>query len=198
SRTAGDSGALEAARVRHLGRRSPLAATLAGIGSLPPEERGRVGRAANEAKRAIEAALGARAAEVEAEELGAQLAEERVDVTLPGDPHPLGALNPLTQVRREIEEIFLGMGYGIADGPEVGDTWHNFVALDQPLSHPAAGLGDTFFVAGRDDRVLRTETSPVQIRVMEAEPPPVYVICPGTVYRRDDVDATHLAMFHQV
>jgi phenylalanyl-tRNA synthetase alpha chain len=195
---AADSAALEEARVRHTGRRSPLASALSSIGALPPEQRGPVGKAANEARRAVEAALAERGAEIEAEEMGARLAAERVDVTLPGDPHPLGALNLITQVGREMEEIFLGMGYGIADGPEVEDTWHNFVALNQPLTHPAASLSDTFFLAGRRDRILRTETSPVQIRVMESQPPPVYVICPGTVYRREDVDATHLAMFHQV
>jgi phenylalanyl-tRNA synthetase alpha chain len=197
-RAAGDLQTLEDARVRHLGRRSPLSGVLSGIGRLPPEERGPAGAAANAARRAIEGALSERSAELEAEELGARLAEERVDVTLPGDPHPLGAEHPITQVRREVEDIFLGMGYVIAEGPEVEDTWHNFEALNTPMDHPAASLSDTFFVAGRRDRVLRTETSPVQIRTMQAGPPPVYMICPGTVYRRDDVDATHLPMFHQV
>ena len=190
--------ALDEARVRHTGRRSPLAGVLAGIGGLPPAERGPAGGAANAARRAVEAALAARAAELEAEELGARLAAERVDVTLPGDPHPLGALHPLTQVRREAEDIFLGMGYAIAEGPEVESTYHNFVALNTPMGHPAASLSDTFFVAGRDDVVLRTQTSPVQVRVMESGPPPVYVVAPGTVYRRDDVDATHSPMFHQL
>jgi phenylalanyl-tRNA synthetase alpha chain len=196
--SAGDLAALEEARVRHLGRRSPIAQVLSGIGALPPAERGRVGAAANATRGAVEQALAERGQELEAEELGARLAADRVDVTLPGDPHPLGVLHPVTQIRREVEEIFLGMGYVIAEGPEVEDTWHNFVALNTPLDHPAASLSDTFFVQGRDDRVLRTETSPVQIRTMEAGPPPIYMICPGTTYRRDDVDATHLPMFHQV
>ena len=190
--------ALGEARVRHTGRRSPLAGLLASVGSLPAEERAAAGAAANAARRAVEAALADREAALEAEELGARLAAERVDVTLPGDPHPLGAEHVLTQTRRELEEVFLGMGYRIAEGPEVEDTWHNFVALNTPMDHPAASLSDTFFVAGRDDRVLRTETSPMQVRTMEAGPPPVYVVVPGAVYRRDDVDATHLPMFHQM
>jgi phenylalanyl-tRNA synthetase alpha chain len=190
--------ALDEARVRHTGRRSPLVGLLATVGSLTPEERASAGAAANAARRAIEEALSERAAELEADELGARLATEQVDVTLPGDPHPLGAEHVLTQTRRELEEVFLGMGYRIAEGPEVEDTWHNFIALNTPMDHPAASLSDTFFVAGRDDRVLRTETSPVQIRTMEAGPPPVYIVAPGAVYRRDDVDATHLPMFHQM
>lgn len=189
---------LEALRVAHLGRRSPLAQALAGIGALPPEQRGPVGKEANAARRAIEDALAARRERLEEEELGARLAADRADVTLPGDPHPCGSLHPLTQVRREVEEIFLGMGYGIADGPEVETTYYNFTALNTPEGHPAWSLADTFFVEGRHDEILRAQTSPVQVRVMEATPPPLYMIAPGTVYRRDDVDATHSPMFHQV
>jgi phenylalanyl-tRNA synthetase alpha chain len=193
-----DLAALDEVRVRHTGRRSPLARALAGIGTLPPAERGPAGAAANAARRGVEEALADRAAELEAEELGARLAAERVDVTLPGDPHPLGALHLVSQVRAEAEEIFLGMGYRIAEGPEVETTHHNFVALNTPMGHPAASLSDTFFIAGRDDAVLRTQTSPVQVRVMESGPPPVYIVAPGTVYRRDDWDATHSPMFHQL
>ncbi|MCU0308685.1 MAG: phenylalanine--tRNA ligase subunit alpha [Thermoleophilia bacterium] len=193
-----DLAALEEARVRHLGRRSPLAELLGSIGTLPPEQRGPVGKEGNAARRAVEQALTTRREALEAEEMGARLAAERVDVTLPGDPWPSGSLHPLTQVRREVEEIFLGMGYRIADGPEVETTYHNFTALNTPEGHPAWSLADTFFVEGRDDVILRAQTSPVQVRVMESTPPPVYVIAPGTVYRRDDVDATHSPMFHQV
>ena len=195
---AGSLAALEEARVRHTGRRSPLARLLASIGSLPPEERGPAGRGANAARRTVEEALAAREAELEADELGARLAAERVDVTLPGDPEPSGSLHLITQVRRDVEDIFLGMGWNIADGPEIDDEYHNFTALNTPEGHPARSLSDTFFVEGHPDKLLRPQTSPVQIRVMETQAPPVYVICPGTTYRRDDIDATHSPMFHQL
>ena len=195
---AGDLAALEEARVRHTGRRSPLAAALASIGSLPPPERGAFGKRANAVREAVEAALAARREELAAIELGERLAADWVDVTLPGDPYPIGALHPVTQIRREVEEIFLGMGYRIADGPEVESAYHNFTALNTPAGHPARSESDTFFVQGHPDILLRTQTSPVQVRVMEVEPPPLYVIAPGAVFRRDDVDATHSPMFHQV
>ena len=189
---------LEEARVAHTGRRSRLATILAGLGSLPPERRREVGQGANAARRAIEAALEERRQALEAEELGERLAADRADVTLPGDPYPLGALHPVTQVRREIEEIFLSLGYRIADGPEIEDDFHIFEALNMPPGHPARSSSDTFFIQGHPDTLLRTETSSVQIRVMETGEPPVYVVAPGVVYRRDDVDATHSPMFHQV
>jgi phenylalanyl-tRNA synthetase alpha chain len=179
--------------------RPPLPATvLAGIGSLPPAERGAVGRAANAARAAVEGALAARAAELEAEELGAALERDTTDVTLPGDPHPRGALHPITQIRREMEEIFLALGYYIADGPEVETDWHNFTALNTPEGHPARSSSDNFYVEGRPDRLLRSQTSPVQVRAMQAEPPPIYLVAPGFVYRRDDVDATHSPQFAQM
>ena len=189
---------LEAARVAHTGRRSPLAETLAGIGGLPPERRGVVGKAANIARRAVEEALAARTAELEAEAMGAALERDTTDVTLPGDRHPLGALHPITQVRQEMEDILLGLGYRIADGPEVETEWHNFTALNTPAGHPARSSSDTFFVDGRPDRMLRTQTSPVQVREMQRETPPIYLVAPGVVYRRDDIDATHSPMFHQM
>ena len=189
---------LEAARVAHTGRRSPLAGVLAGIGSLPPEERGPVGRAANSARAAVEAALTARQEALEADELGAALERDTTDVTLPGDPHPRGALHPITQIRREMEDIFLALGYFIADGPEVETEWHNFTALNTPEGHPARSSSDNFYVTGRPDRLLRSQTSPVQVRVMQEQPPPIYLVAPGFVYRRDDVDATHSPMFQQM
>jgi phenylalanyl-tRNA synthetase alpha chain len=197
-RAAASLADLERARVAHLGRRSPLAAALAGIGGLPPERRGEVGKAANAGRREIEEALAARRAELEAEELGAALERDVTDVTLPGDPYPLGALHPITQIRQEMEEIFLGLGYRIADGPEVETDWHTFTALNTPEGHPARSPSDTFFLEGRTDRLLRTQTSTVQVRVMESSAPPIYVIAPGFVYRRDDVDATHSPMFQQM
>jgi phenylalanyl-tRNA synthetase alpha chain len=196
--SAGDLASLEEARVRHTGRKSPLAAALASIGGLPPEERGPFGKRANATRVAVEAALAARQDALEAVALRERLVADWADVTLPGDPFPLGAMHLVTQIRREVEEIFLGMGYRIADGPEVETAYHNFTALNTPEGHPARSESDTFFIEGHPDVLLRTQTSPVQIRVMEAEPPPLYVIAPGAVFRRDDVDATHSPMFHQV
>jgi phenylalanyl-tRNA synthetase alpha chain len=189
---------LEDARVAHTGRRSRLAAILAGIGALPPERRGEVGKAANAARQAIESALAARGEELEAEELGAALERDRADVTLPGDPHPLGALHPIRQIRQEMEDIFLALGYRIADGPEVETEWHNFTALNTPEGHPARSSSDNFYIDGHPDRLLRSQTSPVQVRAMQSEPPPIYLIAPGFVYRRDDIDATHSPMFQQM
>ena len=196
--TADDLAALEDARVLHTGRRSVLAGTLASIGSLPPDQRGLVGKAANTARKAVEAALNARQEMLEADAMGARLAAERVDITLPGDPHPVGAVHIVTQLWHEIEDIFIGMGWQIADGPHVEDDFHNFTALNIPEGHPARAETDTFFVAGHPNVVLRTHTSPVQVRVMESQEPPIYVVCPGTTYRREDIDATHGAMFHQL
>jgi len=197
-RAASSLAELEDARVAHTGRRSRLAAILAGIGGLPPERRGEVGKAANAARRAIEDALAARGEELEGEELGAALERDRADVTLPGDPHPLGALHPITQIRQEMEDIFLALGYRIADGPEVETEWHNFTALNTPEGHPARSSSDNFYIAGHPDRLLRSQTSPVQVRAMQSEPPPIYLIAPGFVYRRDDIDATHSPMFQQM
>ena len=195
---AGSLADLEEARVAHLGRRSPLAEVLSGIGRLAPDQRGPVGKDANAARRAVEDALAARREALEAEEMGRLLAEDRADVTLPGDPHPRGALHLITQVRTEVEDVLLALGYAIADGPEIEDDRHNFTALNVPAGHPARSSSDTFYVAGHPDVALRPQTSPVQIRAMEAQQPPVYVISPGAVYRRDDVDATHSPMFHQL
>lgn len=189
---------LEAARVAHTGRRSPLAEILAGIGGLPPEQRGVVGKAANTARRAVEEALATRTEQLEAEEMGAALERDTTDVTLPGDPHPLGALHPITQVRQEMEDILLALGYRIADGPEVETEWHNFTALNTPAGHPSRSSSDTFYIDGRPDRLLRAQTSPVQVREMQSNQPPIYLVAPGTVYRRDDIDATHSPMFHQM
>jgi phenylalanyl-tRNA synthetase alpha chain len=197
-RAASTLAELEQARVAHTGRRSPLAGLLAGIGALPPEQRGPTGKAANAVRRAVEEALAARAAELEAEELGAALERDTTDVTLPGDPYPLGALHPITQVRREMEDILLALGYRIADGPEVETEWHVFTALNTPEGHPARSPSDTFFVEGHPDRLLRTQTSPVQVREMQRSQPPIYLVAPGAVYRRDDIDATHSPMFHQM
>ena len=190
--------ALDEVRVLHTGRRSALTEILASIGTLPAAERGVVGKAANIARREIETALTERKATLEAAELTEQLANDRTDVTLPGDPYPRGALHLLTQVRLEIEEIFLALGYEIAAGPEVETEHYNFTALNTPEGHPARSSSDTFYVDGSPGTILRTQTSSVQVRVMEGRTPPLYVISPGAVYRRDDVDATHSPMFHQL
>jgi phenylalanyl-tRNA synthetase alpha chain len=195
---AGSLAELKAARVAHTGRRSPLATVLAGIGALAPEDRGRVGKAANIVRRAVEDALAARTAALEAEELGAALERDTTDVTLPGDPHPLGALHPITRIRQEMEDILLGLGYRVADGPEVETEWHVFTALNTPAGHPSRSPSDTFYLAGRPDRLLRTQTSPVQVREMQVCEPPIHLVAPGVVYRRDDIDATHSPMFHQM
>ena len=195
---AGSLAELEDARVALTGRRSRLAAILSNIGTLPAERRGEVGKAANAVRVALEDAIASRHADLDAAEMEDRLAAEALDITLPGDWAPLGAIHPIMQVRREIEDIFVGLGYRIADGPEVEDDHHNFTALNTPEGHPARTESDTLYVEGPERTALRPQTSPVQVRVMEDQEPPVYVIAPGTVYRRDDVDATHSPMFHQL
>ncbi len=193
---AGSSAELEELRVRHLGRRAELPNLLRGVRELPPEERGPVGQAANQARQALEALIERRAAELDATELDARLSADRVDVTLPGDPAPpVGRLHLLTATRREIEDVFLGLGFDVAEGPEIESVYYNFDALNHPPDHPAREETDTFYVS--DDVVLRTHTSPVQVRAMEAHPPPLYIIVPGRVFRPDS-DATHTPQFHQV
>jgi phenylalanyl-tRNA synthetase alpha chain len=195
-RAAGTTAELEDLRVRYLGRRSELTGVLRSIGELPPDERGPVGQAANSVRTALEALLAERTRALEAGELDARLARDRIDVTLPGDPPaPVGRLHLITQTRREIEDVFLGLGFSIVEGPEIELDYYNFTALNMPPAHPARAMQDTFYVT--DDVVLRTHTSPLQVRTMEAQGPPVYLIMPGRVYRRDS-DATHTPMFHQV
>jgi len=187
---------LEEARVALLGRNSELTQQLRGIATLPPDQRGPVGKRLNEVRQAIEAAFAEREAEVAARELAEQLERERVDVTLPGAVVPRGGLHLLTQTRREIEDIFLGLGYEIAEGPEIELEYNNFAALNFSDDHPAKAETDTLWIA--PGVLLRTHTSPVQARALRAGPPPIYVIVPGRVYRRDTPDATHSPIFHQV
>ncbi len=191
-----DSAALEQARVRHLGRKAELPNLLRGVSELSPAQRGAVGKAANEARRALEELIAARASELEAAELERRLTHDRVDVTLPGDPrHALGRLHLLTATRREIEDVFVGLGFSVLEGPEVETVYYNFEALNHAETHPARLWSDTFYFS--EEILLRTHTSPMQIRAMEAGPPPIYVIVPGRVYRRDS-DATHTPQFHQI
>ena len=193
---ASSSEQLEELRVRYLGRKSELTTALRSIGDLPPEERGKVGQAANAAREALEGLIGGRIRELEDAELDARLSEDRIDVTLPGDPpSPAGRLHLITETRREIEDIFVGLGFSVAEGPEVEYDYYNFTSLNHPPGHPARMLQDTFYFS--DEVLLRTHTSPMQTRAMEAQEPPVYIVIPGKVYRRDS-DATHTPMFHQV
>jgi phenylalanyl-tRNA synthetase alpha chain len=187
---------LEEIRVRYLGRKSELTTALRSIGELPPEERGKVGQSANAVRQALEALIGGRTKALEDSELDARLSEDRIDVTLPGDPpRAAGRLHLITETRREIEDIFIGLGFQVAVGPEVEYDYYNFTSLNHPPGHPARMLQDTFYFS--DDVLLRTHTSPMQTRAMEAQEPPIYIVIPGKTYRRDS-DATHTPMFHQV
>jgi len=189
---------LEELRVRHLGRKAELTAVLRGIAELPAEERGRVGAGANAARKELEALLEARTVALDAGELEARLAADAVDVTLPGaPPRAVGHPHLITRTTRLIEDVMVGLGYRVIEGPEVEHDYYNFTALNHPPGHPARMLQDTFYVQSAPDVLLRTHTSPVQVRGMEAQPPPIFVIAPGKVYRRDS-DATHSPMFHQV
>ena len=193
---ASSSDALEDARVRYLGRKAELPNMLRGVAELPPEQRGQVGRAANEARKGLEALVEGRREALEASELDTRLAADRVDVTLPAGPsQPVGRLHILTATRREIEDVFLGLGFDVVEGPEVDTVYYNFDALNHAPTHPARQESDTFYT--REGHVLRTHTSPMQVRSMEQYPPPLYIVIPGRVYRRDS-DATHTPQFHQV
>jgi phenylalanyl-tRNA synthetase alpha chain len=187
---------LEELRVRSLGRKAELPNVLRGIAGLPPQERGPTGKAANQARQGLESLIAERAEELQRAELEDRLRTDTVDVTLPGrPPQPVGRHHLLTATRREIEDVFLGLGFKIAEGPEVESVYYNFDALNHSPTHPARDRLDTFYV--NDDVVLRTHTSPMQPRAMELEPPPLYIIIPGRVYRRDS-DATHTPQFHQI
>lgn len=190
-----DLTSLETVRVRLLGRKAPLARVLRSLGELPSPERREVGRSANLVRQALEQAVEKRRKELEDALLVERLTHDEIDVTLPGWRSPLGRLHLITQTQREIEDIFIGMGYEVVDGPEVETEYYNFEALNTPADHPARSLHDTFFIS--PGILLRTHTSPVQVRSMEKKQPPVYVIAPGKAYRRDS-DATHTPMFHQV
>ncbi|MGA9875229.1 MAG: phenylalanine--tRNA ligase subunit alpha [Solirubrobacteraceae bacterium] len=193
---ASNGAAVEELRVRYLGRKAELPQMLRGVATLEPEQRGVVGKAANEARRALEAQIEQRAAQLDASELDERLRADTVDVTLPGTPpQPVGRLHVLTATMRELEDIFLGLGFTVLEGQEVETVHYNFDALNHSPTHPARARTDTFYVS--EDVVLRTHTSPMQIRAMEAHPPPLYVVIPGRVYRPDS-DATHTPQFHQV
>lgn len=191
-----DLAALEELRVRFLGKKGELTAILKQMGALSAEERPAMGQLANEVRGFIEEKLAARAKELGDLALEAKLKAERIDVTLPGTAPALGRRHPLNLVLDEIKEIFLGMGFDLAEGPEVELDEYNFELLNIPKGHPARDTQDTFYI--NDNVVLRTQTSPVQVRVMVEQKPPIRIIAPGTVYRSDAVDATHSPIFHQI
>ena len=191
--------ALKDARLAHAGDRSPLALANRAIGTIPPAERKRAGQLIGAARGRVQQALAARTAEVEAAELTRVLAEEAVDVTLPVSLHPTGAIHPITGLIDLMSDVFVGMGWEIAEGPELESEWLNFDALNIGPDHPSRGETDTLFVEPVSNHlVMRTHTSPVQIRSLLERELPVYVVCPGKVYRADEYDATHLPVFHQI
>lgn len=189
-------GGLEELRVRFLGKKGELTAVLKQMGKLSAEERPVIGQLANQVRADIEEAIAARLTELKGAAQAAQLRAETIDVTMPGKKPGVGKLHPLTIVANEIKEIFLGMGFSVADGPEVEYDYYNFEALNLPQGHPARDTQDTFYIT--DNVLLRTQTSSVQVRVMENQKPPIRIISPGRVYRSDAVDATHSPLFHQI
>ena len=190
-----DAAALENAKARYLGKAGTLTERLKTLGKLPASERAAAGAAINEAKAKLEVALDARRAAIADAKLAVQLAADALDVSLPGRGRGVGGLHPLTRTIERIETLFRSLGFAVAEGPEIEDDFHNFTALNTPENHPARSMHDTFYVEGGD--VLRTHTSPIQIRYMETHAPPIKIIAPGRVYRVDS-DATHSPMFHQI
>ena len=187
---------LEALRIRYLGKKGELTAVLRGMGKLIAEERPVIGQIANEVREAIENELTARAQEQKTAALAARLSAEKLDVTVPGTVPEIGHIHPLDRVQRDMEEIFIGMGFDIVEGPEVEYDYYNFQALNIPPDHPARDTQDTFYIT--DNILLRSQTSPVQARTMEKRKPPIRIISPGRVYRSDAMDATHSPLFHQM
>jgi phenylalanyl-tRNA synthetase alpha chain len=191
---------LEASQIAVTGRKSPFSEVQRSLGGLPEQERRELGRLANEVRAELQRVFEGRAEDLRTQAEAELLAGDRVDLSLPGRRLPEGSLHPLTLVEDEVVEVFTRLGFRVAEGPEIEDDWHNFQALNIPPDHPARTMKDSLYVAipGHPELLLRTETSAVQIRTMQSQPPPVYVIAPGRVYRRESPDATHLAVFHQV
>jgi phenylalanyl-tRNA synthetase alpha chain len=196
---AADLAQLKQVRLDHVGDRSPLALANREIGALPPQARKEAGQRVGQARRSVGEALAARTSELEAEREQRMLTEEAVDVTLPTDRDPRGARHPLTTVSERIADVFVAMGWEVAEGPEAEAEWLNFDALNLGPDHPARTMQDTFWLEPADSHlVLRTHTSPVQARTMLEQEPPIYVVCPGRTFRTDELDATHTPVFHQV
>ncbi|MEQ9359777.1 phenylalanine--tRNA ligase subunit alpha [Coleofasciculus chthonoplastes] len=187
---------LEQLRVNYLGKKGQLSQILRGMGKLSPEDRPRIGALANEVKEALQQSLDNKRQELQAAQIQAQLAAETLDVTMPGVYKPQGRIHPLNSIIDQVLDIFVGLGYTVATGPEMETDYYNFEALNTPQDHPARDMQDTFYLP--DGNLLRTHTSSVQIRYMENNEPPIRIIAPGRVYRRDTVDATHSAVFHQI
>ena len=187
---------LEQAKSRFLGKAGSLTELLKGLGKLAPDERPKAGAAINVAKADVEALVASRRDAILARELDSRLAGESIDVTLPGRGQAPGGLHPITRAQEQAERLFRGMGFAVADGPEIENDYYNFTALRMFPDHPSRSMQDTFYIAD-SELVLRTQTSPVQIRYMQSHPPPIRIICPGRVYRNDH-DATHSPMFHQI
>lgn len=192
---AADERGLDDVRVRYLGKKGAITALLKTLGGLPAEERPAAGARINAAKEALQESIGERGRALASEQMAARLSAEQVDVTLPGRRHSGGGLHPVSQALMRMEEIFVGAGYAVVTGPEVENDYYNFEALNIPAHHPARGMHDTFYFA--DGTLLRTHTSPSQVHTMEAQKPPIRVVCPGRVYRRDS-DLTHSPMFQQL
>jgi phenylalanyl-tRNA synthetase alpha chain len=192
--------ALEAVRIDALGKQGSVSGLLKTLGQMSPEERQQQGPVINGLREAVTNAIAAKKADMESAILNERLATERLDMTLPAPEAPRGSVHPVSQVMDELAEIFADMGFAVAEGPEIEDQWHNFTALNMPETHPARAMHDTFYMAaaeGEEPKVLRTHTSPVQIRTMTNQEPPIRIIAPGRVYRSDS-DATHTPMFHQI
>lgn len=187
---------LDELKVAYLGKKGALTALLKGMGQLSPEERPATGQLVNQVRAYIEQSLAGKAEELKAAALRLKLEQEAVDVTMPGKTRKTGSLHPIQQISDEMKDLFIGMGYEIADGPEIEFDYYNFEALNLPEGHPARDTQDTFYIT--DKMLLRTQTSSVQVRVMEQQKPPIRIICPGKVYRADNVDATHSPIFHQI
>jgi len=204
----GDSDTLEQVRINVLGKAGALTAYLRSMGQVPAEFRAEVGKNLNEVRVAVEAALEARKAQLSATELAASMNASAVDITLPGRVQQMGTRHLISRITEEVAEIFLGLGYSVAQGPEIETDYYNFEALNAPADHPSRGLADTFYVrdltgaavavTGESDVLLRTQTSGVQVHVMENQKPPIYIIAPGKVYRRDAADPSHLPQFTQI
>jgi phenylalanyl-tRNA synthetase alpha chain len=187
---------LQDLKVKYLGKKGELTSILKGLGGLSPEERPKIGSMVNQVRDELEKSIENAEKSMKEKALEQRLEKEKIDVTMPSNNIQLGSVHPITQVIEDVKEIFLGMGYSIADGPEVERTYYVFDQLNTPIDHPARDLQDTFYVT--EDVILRTQTSSVQIRTMENQKPPIKIICPGAVYRSDTVDATHSPLFHQI
>lgn len=191
-----DLQTLNDVRVKYLGKKGELTAVLRGMGGLTPEERPVIGALVNEVRDYIEQTIIEDEKRLKAEALKEKMLKEKIDITMPSKNISIGSVHPITGVIDNIKEIFLGLGYQIADGPEIEKTYYVFDQLNTPIDHPARDLQDTFYIT--DDIILRTQTSSVQIRTMENQKPPIKIICPGAVYRSDSVDPTHSPVFHQI